>query len=235
MSSGATNREVGRRITSVIAALALHGLLLLAALLVHLPILPITSDTVELRFLAPPDKVLDSEKSADPPLSREMTATPDPRDEVHLPPPPAKLPAVISNTNPASETLKIEASAPDSLRAMPTTALRGVLDRNLKPEQAWDILGRLLDEYPQYRESVLRELIAGSGLPPDSLPRINLHLDQMLKNGIKPTWETQRTAIEHAFRSYDPVMGWTNKGGYGPSINIIGLLTFLIDLIEGKK
>lgn len=235
MSSGAADRQIGRSITSIIAAVSLHALLLLAALLVYLPTPPTATDTVELRFLAQPYDERKVASAADPPPQREMKPPREDLDEPRLPPPPASLPAVATNTTPASETLKIEALAPDSMRSMTNIALRSVLDRELSPEQAWDVLGRLLDEYPQYRESVLRELIAGSGLPQDSLPRINLFLDQILKNGIKPTWETQRTAIEHAFRSYDPVMGWTNKGGYGPSINIIGVIKFLIDLIDGKK
>ena len=235
MSGGAADRQVGRSITSIIAAVSLHALLLLAALLVYLPIPPTATGTVELRFLAKPYDERNVAKAPDPPPQRELNPPQEDRDEARLPPPPAPLPAVATNTTPASETLKIEALAPDSMRGMTNIALRSVLDRELSPEQAWDVLGRLLDEYPQYRESVLRELIAGSGLPPDSLPRINLYLDQILKNGIKPTWETQRTTIEDAFKSYDAVMGWTNKGGYGPSINYIGLILFLIDLIDGDK
>lgn len=228
MRANASDLEVGRRIAVAAAAVLLHALFLLTALLVYLPAPLSDSGPIELRFTAPARQLPVTSPS------RGVPVKPDDRDESR-PPPPAALPAAAPNTNTASETLEIDASAPNSMRSAPTTALRSVLDRGLTPEQAWDILGRLLDEYPQYRDSVLREMIAGSGLPADSLPRVNLSLDQMLKNGIKPTWETQRTAIEDAFKSYDAVMGWTNKGGYGPSINIIGVIKFLIDLIEGKK
>lgn len=114
-------------------------------------------------------------------------------------------------------------------------SLRSVLDRGMSPEQALETLAGLLEQYPQYRETVLREMIAGQGLPPDSLPKINLYLNQILKNGIKPTWDTQHRAVEEVGRSFDPVQGWTNKGGTGPQINVLGIIFFLIDLIEGKK
>jgi hypothetical protein len=126
-------------------------------------------------------------------------------------------------------------SVRDGSRQTERTSLRSVLDRGMSPEQAMETLAGLLAQYPQYRETVLREMIAGQGLPPDSLPRINLYLDQILKDGIKPTWETQRRAVEEAGRSFDPVQGWTNKGGYGPQINVLGIIFFLIDLIEGKE
>ncbi len=122
----------------------------------------------------------------------------------------------------------------DSSLQAKNMALRSVLDRGVTPEQAWEMLAGLIEQYPQFREMALREMVAGQGLPPDSLPKINLHLDQILKNGIQPSWDTQRQAIEEASRSFDPVHGWTNKGSYGPQVNVIGIILFLIDLIEGE-
>ena len=123
--------------------------------------------------------------------------------------------------------------SPDSSRARRIMDIRSVFDRPVSAEKAWEVLGELLEEYPQFRESVMREMIAGAGLPPDSLPRADMRYEQMFRDGIRPSWERQRETVEHAFRSFDPVHGWMNKGGYGPAVNVLGLLKFLIDLIEG--
>lgn len=122
----------------------------------------------------------------------------------------------------------------DTSLVVRTKQIRSVLDRPMDAERAWEVLDELLREYPQFRESVVREMIAGSGLPPDSLTRADLRLDQIFRDGMRPSWGRQREVIEHAYRSFDPVMGWTNKGGYGPAVNVLGLLKFLIDLIEGE-
>lgn len=137
-------------------------------------------------------------------------------------------------TNIKSESLKNSKQIADPSKQQASAGLRSVLERPLTTEEAWSILGRLMEEHPRYRGLVLREMIAGSGLPVDSVPRIDLRYDSVFRNGIRPSWGAQRHVIEDAFKSFDAVHGWTNKGGYGPTINVIGLIRFLIDLIEGE-
>lgn len=118
-----------------------------------------------------------------------------------------------------------------------TTSLpidKGPLEKHLTPEEAFGQLTRLLEEYPQYREMIVREMIAGSGFVPDSLPPIDLHLETMIGDRFRDTWIRSREHIEHEFRSYDGVHGWRQNSNYGGQLNIFGLLQFLIDLIEGR-
>jgi hypothetical protein len=221
-------REAASRRLALATAVLLHAFLLLAAVLTRLPDPPLDQQSLELRFLGLPKE--EGERKMSETIRR--TAAPGRRPAAARPVV-APLAGVDERTGP--EQIHIVMPVVDSAVASPVVTLRSVLDREMSAEQAWEMLGQLLEQYPQFREMVVREMIAGSGLPPDSLPRINLHLDQIFKDGIPLTWQTQRGAIESASRSFDPVMGWTNKGGYGPSINVFGLVKFLMDLIEGKK
>lgn len=222
---------------SFVVALLLHALVLFFAVLFRLPDPPSRQESVEVRLY--------TEREARTEERRQTEATVRPREEI-TPPIKQRHPDPSRPLPPSPERATETADAPvlvdarqdvapvDSSHAERRKNITSVLDRSVDPERAWEVLDELLRQYPQYRESVVREMIAGSGLMPDTLTRADLRFDAIFQKGIKPSWGRQREVIEQAFRSYDPVMGWTNKGGYGPAVNVLGLLKFLIDLIEGE-
>ncbi|MFZ1731937.1 MAG: hypothetical protein WBQ23_06835 [Bacteroidota bacterium] len=220
---------------AIFATLFLHVVLLIAALFIHLQEPPRSDITVQLTFrrseMAKP--IVQSSEDI-----REELNAPTAKSSPHPAPPaeqPPQFPPEARAVQPlTTESIHADYPSRDSTQKAREMTLRSVLDRRLSPEQAWEILAKMLTEHPEFRDTVLKEMIAGQGYAPDSLPPVNLYLDQIFKNGIQPTWQAQRGAIESAFKSFDPVQGWTNKGGYGPQINIIGLIQFLIKLIEGK-
>ncbi|MBE0645234.1 MAG: hypothetical protein IH600_14215 [Bacteroidetes bacterium] len=230
--TGRTKRppESGRRTLAVFLTLALHLIVLIIATLIQLHEPHHHDPSVRLWFRSTPQQTSPAAEDQRP--SSAAGRRENVSDAVIEPPqsPPRTLPLVESEQTVHAD-VALDADTSSDPRRM---TLRSVLDRKIRPDQAWEILARLLEEYPEYKNMIVKEMIAGTGLPADSLPRINLYLDQIFKNGIQPTWGTQRGAIEGAWKSFDPVMGWTNKGGYGPQINVLGLLKFLIDLIEGK-
>ncbi len=224
----------GGRMRAVFATIALHVCVMMIAVFVRLGEPTVPDPTVRLWFRGTPAEEEPRPKGVSAEIPGEQSRPNRERIEAAAPQPPQR-PPMIDPVIRSNETVQADIStALDTLRDPRRMTLRSVLDRDLSPEEAIEILSKLLEEYPQYKGMVVKEMIAGAGLPPDSLPRINLYLDQILKYGIKPTWGAQRGAIESAWKSFDPVMGWTNKGGYGPQINVIGVLKFLIDLIEGK-
>lgn len=252
-----------RAATALLSTLVIHGALLAMAMLLHLPDPPIDRGPIMLHFMPeapalrnrslpslPPAPPAPADPIPTPAPLRPAPPTPaDPTPRPTTPPPAlpptgrATLPATPDPVRDAADEQKTtstsdipvsrHAAADSAGRTLPA-GLRSVLARPLSAEEAWSILGQLMEEYPQFREMVRKEMIAGSGLPADSLPRIDLRYEQMLRKGLRPSWDAQRHVIEEAFKSFDAVHGWTNKGGYGPTINVIGLIRFLLDLIEGK-
>ncbi|MBR9979115.1 MAG: hypothetical protein KFH87_13605 [Bacteroidetes bacterium] len=230
------------RIQALVITLSMHVLGLLASFFLLFDDPPEHDTYLRLTFL-PPTEVGNvagkaTEKSQPAQQTASSAASRSVSDEP-LPPETAEYRQPVQPESPqrpsdADEAMQAITTETDSVRTWSETNLQGVFERDIDPEEAWRQLGALLDEHPEFREMVLREMIAGQGFLSDSLPPVNLHLDQIFKHGIRPTWDTQRGAIEHASRTFDPVQGWTNKGSYGPQINIIGLLKFLMDLIEGE-
>ncbi|MDT8323511.1 MAG: hypothetical protein RRA94_05335 [Bacteroidota bacterium] len=206
------------------ASILLHAILLAITLLFFLPSPEKQKTEVELRFEKPsPAALRETEVPAGRNEAISTTAPPRPLMETRVPSAPLlpdlSVPRVQESEREAEQTF-----------SLPTTPL----ERDWTPEEAYAELTRLLEEYPQFRETVLREMIAGKGFAPDTVQRIDLYLDRMLANGINPSWNRQRSAVEGAFRSYDGVSGWRQNSNYGGGINVIGLLRFLYDLIEGE-
>ena len=198
------------RAASLGVALLLHVLLLCFAVLFHLPDPPIRRDSVEVHLTREQDSRTDERRQTDAAVrTREESAPavdrrskPPARPTI---PPPAHVPE--AETAPVFIGAVQDTAVADSTRADRTTQFRSILDRPMDAARAWEVLDELLRDYPQFRESVVREMIAGSGLPPDSLTRADLRLDQILQNGMRPSWGRQREVIEHAFRSFDPEIG----------------------------
>ncbi|MFA6234865.1 MAG: hypothetical protein WC824_11905 [Bacteroidota bacterium] len=228
------SRIEGRSI-ALIVTVVLHLALLVISDLMHLNEPPHGDITVELSFSSVPPAEIPSRfdrQNRAPTAKAADQAVPSPRVPIR------SQNDIPQQTLPAPKIVDpIQTEEPvdnKSLNRPPEMNFRRILERELTPEQAWQLLTKLLAEHPEFRETVLREMIAGKGFVPDSLPPVNLQLARIFKNGIQPTWESQRGAIEEAFKSFDPVQGWTNKGGYGPQLNVIGLINFLLKLIEGK-
>jgi hypothetical protein len=222
-------RKTGRRIRlfSWGVSLLLHSLLLGFAFILVLRNPPRHEADIELRFekptrqeQRPPVQTLDDLLPA---ASSRLSAPAAPILPVSAPPSPA-LPDIVVQ-RPA--TTVTDAKESFDLPQSP-------LDRNWTPEEAYAELTRLLEQYPQFREQVLREMIAGKGFAPDTVRKIDLYLDQILANGIKPSWGQQRHAVEGAFSTFNGVSGWSQNGNYGGGVNIFGILKFLIDLIDGE-
>lgn len=134
------------------------------------------------------------------------------------------LPLKVSPVTEEEADLEMQFSIPDD-----------ILEREWTPEEAYGILSALIEEYPQYKNMVMREMIAGHGFAPDTTQPINLYLEQMLGGSYRPSWEKQRHTIEGAFQSFDGVSGWRQNSNYGGGVNILGLIDFLINLIKGEK
>lgn len=104
----------------------------------------------------------------------------------------------------------------------------------MTPEEAYTQFSRLLEEHPEFREMIVQKMLADEGFVPDTVPKINLFLEQMIGGKYGNAWMNSRQGIEWAFRNYDGVHGWRQNSNYGNQVNIFGLLKFLRGLIEGK-
>ena len=130
----------------------------------------------------------------------------------------------------------------DSVTAADTTLLvvekmkeEITIDTTISEERAFEILNQLLDRYPQYRGTIMRELLAGSRthlLPADPY---DLQLDRWLKNpkwlmADKYSWGRMRNASS----PYDPIHGYDRDKKLGVQSPVLGLVMFLMNLILGK-
>jgi len=211
-----------RSSTALIISALLHAAGILIALLIHLQDPTAADRVIELSIMRESEREEDlsdaeavSQRGTQSAQSPPMTTVP--------PPPPAPMLPDIRDEIPDREN-----------RDRPVMEIpSSPLERDMTPEEAWDQLTTLLEEHPEFREMVLREMIAGSGFAPDTVPKINLYLEQMIGGRFDQSWVRSRRGIEHAFRSYDGVHGWRQNSNYGNQVNVLGLLRFLIDLIEG--
>ncbi len=205
-------------------SLLLHAIVLGAALLIVLKAPERQEQSVEVVL----QRNVKPGELRDVPAPEETTPAVRTSRRPLLPRPELPLPA-------APPDIVISTPLPEPSEAQNTFELpSSPLDRKWTPEEAYAELTRLLEEYPQFREQVLREMIAGKGFVPDTVQHIDLFLDKIFANGIKPSWGNQRQAVEGASRSFDGVSGWRQNSNYGTGINVIGLLKFLYDLIDGE-
>jgi hypothetical protein len=205
-------------------SILIHGLGITIALAIALQSPDRQESAVELSFEAAPQRMQEAE---DAPSGRPAASR-------NLPPARPRV-ATQSPSLPGLPDLVVERPPENAQDEPPEFTLpASPLERDWTPEEAYGELTRLLEEYPQFREQVLREMIAGKGFVPDTVQHIELYLDQMLAPGLAPSWGRQRAAVEGAFRSFDGVSGWRQNSNYGGGINVIGLLLFLYDLIEGE-
>lgn len=205
------------------ASILLHGAFILFTVFIALQSPPKQETVVELTITRDP---------ADAPRRESATKTEKEGERRAEAPPRPRISAQVPAAAPLPD-LNVELRD-ERENAVSFTIPQTPLERTWTPEEAYTELTRLLEEYPQFREQVLREMIAGKGFVPDTVQHIDLSLDQILADGIRPSWGRQRSAIEGAFRSYDGVSGWKQNSNYGTGVNIIGLLRFLYDLIEGE-
>ncbi|PLX23209.1 MAG: hypothetical protein C0600_15610 [Ignavibacteria bacterium] len=217
--------QVQRRYSrlSWVISLLLHACVLTAALFITL--LDPTSNTPEMDV-----RLFTSEKQV-PVASTEWSLTESSPSRV---PPPAdarleQQPEEMIEQLPEIATPEVISATADEIHF---TIPEDILKKEWTPEEAYGLLSQLIDEYPQYKDMVLREMIAGHGFAPDTAQPIDLCIRQMLSGGIKPSWGNQRQSIEQAFGSFNGVSGWSQNSNYGGGVNILGLINFLIGLIK---
>ena len=227
MNDRSTLRHGLRSSTAVFISVLLHAAGILSALLIHLQDPPAADRVIQLTVIRESEQEKASDDAASdaaPDASRSSQRVQRlPRQIVPPPPPVPVLPDI-----PEQDADKERGEHP--VIAIPSSPL----ERDMTPEEAWDQLGKLLEKHPEFREMVMREMIAGSGFTPDTVPKLNLYLEQMIGGRFDQSWLRSRNGIEHAFRSYDGVHGWRQNSNYGNQVNVLGLLRFLIDLIEGE-
>jgi len=222
VNGGKKKRAGLRNSAALILSLLLHTAGMLTALLIHLHDPPSADRRIELGILPSPEpRTAPQQTDSGPEATARKTHLQQRRISVPAPQTP-QLPDI-----PERE--------PEEERRDPTVIEipSSPLEKEMTPEEAWSELGQLLEKHPEFREMVVREMLAGSGFAPDTLPKISLYLEQMIGGRFDRSWLQNRSAIEHAFRSYDGVHGWRQNSNYGNQVNVLGLLRFLIDLIEG--
>lgn len=128
----------------------------------------------------------------------------------------------------------------DTLQRLSTIpSQKNVLDKDMTEEEAFSLLSKLLDRHPEFRESIMRQMLAGPQADLTPAYQFDLQLDRWLKNPDwlltnKFAWESMRNARS----PYDPIHGFDRDKKLGiqfPYLSIlIRALQFLYDLIEEK-
>lgn len=222
------------RTSSFTITVLLHAAIMIVAALLSLPIPERKPDNdVELHFLPspfPPAPVgmpeATARRTVTPPSSRQPSITA-----------PKPVTPIVTEAEPSRHEA---ASTTDDVVEIPARTWQpppSPFDSEMTPEQAWGLLDSLLREHPEFRDMVLREMLAGQGFVRDSLPPVSFHLEDVMKfEKFLPSWmyEIGRQQGLHP-GNYHPVYGHRNPSQYsGPSVNILGLIDFLRGLLSGK-
>ncbi len=216
------------RRTAAIVALSLHIAALAVAYMTHLQQPEAVHTTLEINLMVSPERE---------PHRTQAQADRVPSTLRNIRPLPAAAP--VPAADPKREVVVIEPILPDNsdtVKPRPQWKLpKNVLENDWTPEQAWGELTQLLHEHPEYKDMVLREMLAGSGFVKDSLPPLSFHLDDVMKfEEFLPSWMYEAQRMQGLHGGYSPVMGTRRIEQYtGPQIDIIGAYKFLRGLIEG--
>jgi hypothetical protein len=214
------------RSSAALATVLLHLLLLALTLMISLP----EAEKSERDLLLTIDFAARHAKADERMLPTPTRSLPSPSME--------QRPIVTDPPSTRQPQAVVDMPLVDTLRRRPTLQLpRNVLERDITPEQAWDELTRLLEQYPEYREMVVREMIAGAGFVPDSLPPVSFHLEDVMKfETFLPGWMYEMGRMQGMHGGYSPVMGHRRTEQYtGPQFNVLQGLKFLLDLIGGRE
>jgi hypothetical protein len=106
----------------------------------------------------------------------------------------------------------------------------------MSQEEAFDELMGLLEEYPEYKETILGKMLAGKDMQhiPDLYVSTGLErLQKQMKFKTKHEYEAMRQQFLYGPYN-DPVLGPHGYQKTGVQINLIELLGWLRGLIEGK-
>lgn len=226
------------RVAAVVVSLLMHVLLGVGALMMHL----------QDRTL--PQRAVLLELAPSPPLP--------PAEAAHVATDGRQIPATIQSAASAapkgiekSDEARAEASdvmggenplvlAPagdecvDSLP--PVISTTSALDR-ISQEEAFGELMRLLEKHPEFKETILREMLAGDGAvaPPAKLEIFGLEelLDLHRGKLALPGAGSRALGGVNPNPTYSPIHG-TNPNPVAGSFNYIGLLLKLISLIRGE-
>lgn len=147
------------------------------------------------------------------------------------PPPPSPQPPSFRRDE--VEYVEIDTVMDEAVWSVPKRAL----DADITPEQALVALEKLLEEHPEYKNLIVREMIAGSGFVRDSLPPVSFHLEDVMKfENFLPSWMYEAARMKGLHGGHSPVHGhWSPEQRGGAQIDVIGLYRFLKHLISGEK
>lgn len=230
-----TRRE---RMVAFIASLGLHTLLLVLALAYHLDQLQVPSRSVAVILT---DQTSERETSVQERApAQRLSRTPSSSGIIRA-----------VRAQPAPPTATQEASRPDEQEqpvvvmpadtvctdVIPTTIPTTSVLAGMSQEEALGELLHLLGKHPEFKETILRELLAGDGAV-DPVPPLEIFgLEQLLK------LHAGKLALPGALARglggvnpnpvYHPVHG-LNGNPVGMSINYLGILLKLIELIKGE-
>lgn len=209
---------------ALLITLGAHAVLLLIAAFIHLREVVKTERRLYFVLTEADTKLRGDQAPPKPP-------EPDRRRFSPLPPPTQFIPQSV----PESPVAEVDIVIPEQDSARVWTTPKRVLDPEITPEQAWVELTRLIEEYPQYKDMVVREMLAGSGFVRDSLPPVSFHLEDVMKfEQFVPSWVIEAARVQGSYGGYNPVLGYRRSEQYtGPQLNVIQALKYLIDLIGG--
>lgn len=233
------------RVVAVMVSLFMHALVGVGALMLHL------QDRT-----APQRAVLLELQQSPPQLPAEAT-----RDATDISPDPAagvRTPAAVRSAAPATAERRVQsdearAEASDVLRderplvpvpadavcidsLPPVIATTSAMER-ISQEEAFGELMRLLERHPEFKETILREMLAGDGAvaAPAKLEIFGLDELLALHRGklALPGAGSRALGGVNPNPTYSPIHG-TNPNPVAGSFNYIGLLLKLISLIRGE-
>jgi hypothetical protein len=217
--------RVTERRAALLIAVGVHLVLLVSAAFIHLR--EVEKTERRLYFI-----LTESEVPPEPDRkeTKQRVSTPLATRPI-LPPSGPHIPVHTTKRDVAELDVAIPASDSQRVWIPP----RNILDADISPEQAWTELTRLIEEYPQYRDMVVREMLAGSGFVRDSLPPVSFRLEDVMKfEKFVPSWVYEAARVQGSYGGYNPVLGYRRSEQYtGPQLNVFQALKFLIDLIEG--
>jgi hypothetical protein len=218
--------RVTERRVAVLIAVAVHATLLFSAAFIYLREVEKTERQLYFTLTEPDILPRRDEKTAERRAQDPQQAVPQ-----FLPSAPRILASPLTTGQ-----AEIDIAIPESDSPRVWIPPRNVLDPEISPEVAWKELTRLIEEYPQFKDMVVREMLAGSGFVRDSLPPVSFRLEDVMKfEKFVPSWVYEAARVQGSYGGYNPVLGYRRSEQYtGPQLNALQALKFLIDLIEGE-
>lgn len=218
------SREHRRALGSLLASLVVHATILFVAYRISIDPKPTSPLTVEIAFESMPplkEPTSDLRKQASQILTRIKSGVPKPQDTFDAP---------VSISERIDTSLRVDSAVSNpSHRVSLIAALRDVLSDEITEGQAFGMLDSLLKKYPQFRNSIMRSMLAGPHTGLDKIKGVDTDLRRWTH---RPDW---LKLDEYAYRywrnyksPYDPVHGFDRDKKLGVQAGYLGLLVYLI-------